>query len=554
VAERFASARTSREHVIRLRRGSQSPEPQVRGQVTQDAGSSSAATAYAAAEEAAASWARTWFLDAGGLDIALMDGSACGPAMLVEAYERFLRVSVALISARTDGGRAPVLLRLKQLGLDRPMRTWGLRLAAAGRGHGQAFEEAPIAFVTELATPSSLEPMMSVAQALTPDQYSVRAADPRAYRLWARLACRRRVALTIGPREEIRILRRARQEARVVWQALAESSPRFELQGKDVTPAVMSALQPLVLRSMPWLSVERAALRRSLSKDPPRVAVVASDQHRIGRLVVEEAQAMGCPVVVLQHGLPQSELGYLPVSADKIALWSQASRRWFEERGTSPDRLVVLGNPRFDRLIALDRGAARRAIDGRLRLSGGGPNLLVPLSGASVDVNARIVEWATQALARMPHASLAIKLHPGLREWRFVRDIVAGLGASSDRVRVLHRDPTYPLLKWADVTFMHRSSVGLESLVAGAPVVAAGIEGSIATDLPGLDIPQVSSGDALAHLTEDLAGEKTRRRYFQSRAAALEDAAGPLDGQTCKRISRYLLELAQDPRGRNPEG
>jgi hypothetical protein len=241
------------------------------------------------------------------------------------------------------------------------------------------------------------------------------------------------------------------------------------------------------------------------------------------------------------------------VLVDRIALWSQASRRWFEERGTPSDRLAVLGNPRFDDLITLDRGVTRRAVDQRLGLPGEGPRLLLALSGTLVQVNAQVVEWAVEALARMPDASLVVKLHPGLREWRFVDDIAGrNLGPAAHRVRVLHRDPLYPLLKWADVTFVHRSSVGLESLVAGTPVVAAGIEGSITSDLPALDIPQVSSGAALAQLIAELSGEEAGRRYFESRRAALEDAAGPLDGQTCERISQYLLELARERREKSP--
>jgi len=51
----------------------------------------------------------------------------------------------------------------------------------------------------------------------------------------------------------------------------------------------------------------------------------------------------------MQHGLPQHEVGYVPVVADRVLTWSQSASDWFLARGTDPARLAVVGNPAFDR-------------------------------------------------------------------------------------------------------------------------------------------------------------------------------------------------------------
>jgi hypothetical protein len=235
----------------------------------------------------------------------------------------------------------------------------------------------------------------------------------------------------------------------------------------------MERIRGLVPRSLPWLHVERAAIREALAVGPGAI-LLASDQHRIGAMVAAEACAAGIPTAVLQHGLPQHRVGYVPLAADRILAWSNQSKAWFVAHGTDPSRIVVVGNPAFDQYQGVDRGTAG---DGPLPL-----NILLALTPTTKDLNTVVVSMALDALAVIEGANLTIKLHPGDGDWQYVRRIVHDHHARG-RVTIRHREPLAQQLRQSTVTWLHRSSVAVESLAAGIPVVVVAADSPSTADL-----------------------------------------------------------------------
>ena len=135
---------------------------------------------------------------------------------------------------------------------------------------------------------------------------------------------------------------------------------------------------------------------------------------------------------------------------------------------------------------------------------------------------------AIEATRRLPDSSAVIKLHPGGGDWSRIRAIVAGLGDSQARVRVIDREAIEPLIWWADLILVHRSSVAVEALAMGTPVVVADLDGeSIADlDLVRLALPRVVDGAALATLAGELLEPDRRADYFGRRRATLEIGHG----------------------------
>ena len=235
--------------------------------------------------------ARSCNLDHAGRDRLAIDGIETGPTILVEAFDAILDVS------RRNGGESDppgrTLYRaMKRRGLDRSLRTWALRGTVGGwplerstgsRPRPLVVAQAPVLFLSELATPSTLEPSMIVARSLPSDAYRVATSDPRAHRAWRREG-QTPIPLLLAMREERRLLAEASSSAKRVWEAFAASPPSVSFRGRDVTSEILAALRPLVLKSVPWLAVERRAIERVLATVEPRHVVVASDQHRIGRL------------------------------------------------------------------------------------------------------------------------------------------------------------------------------------------------------------------------------------------------------------------------------
>jgi len=151
---------------------------------------------------------------------------------------------------------------------------------------------------------------------------------------------------------------------------------------------------------------------------------------------------------------------------------------------------------------------------------------------------------ALALVAARPSATLVLKLHPGDGRWEEVGAMVRDAGPQRSRIRVARREPLLPLLAWADALLVHRSTVAIEALAAGTPVLVGAV-GSPSPDdaLPvELQLPQVHDVAGLSAELDAVAGPPGRTAYLAAREAALELSIGPLDGQAAARIARYLLD------------
>jgi hypothetical protein len=506
---------------------------------------SNSGEAWAWAEQVA----RTWYLDDTGHDRMALDGLETGPTVLIEAFDLILEVTRRIGGESGPPGRR-LFRHLKRSGIDRSLRVWALRATVAGavgkrtaggrRGSPEG-DRAQVLFISELATPSTLEPSIIVARSLPPGSFRIATADPRAHRAWRREG-RAPNPLLVPIAEERHLLTAASRAANTAWEAYAADPPSFSFRGRDITSEILVALRPLVRRSVPWLAVERCALERMLEAVGPACVVVASDQHRIGRLAATLRRTEDWRLVVLQHGLPQDTLGFVPVEADTVAAWSRSSCEWFVARGTEPARLAETGNPRLDQIAHTDRATIGASVATRLGLTGR-PRLLVALSGLSAAMTEATVALAIEGLGLLPNATLVIKLHPGGGDWSRIHRIVAGLGERKARVRVLDRERLDPLLWWADLVLVHRSSVAAEALAAGTPVVVADLDGKSIADLElrELDLPLVAHGAALAAVAHQLIDNGGRARYLTERRDRLEAVIGPVDGRAAERIAELLV-------------
>lgn len=485
------------------------------------------AAVHAEAHAWATEWAQRWFLGPDGTDRFTLDGTDAGWATHVEAYLILFDVGASLLGIEARS-RFSARRWLKARGYDR-----ALRAAALRRLPRPVPARHPIGIVVEIPTPSMTEPARAVAAAAG-SQAAVAVADPRAARGLAGPG-RPVLPLVLPWADERRVVAAATRSLRDSWADLVARPPRIRLRERDVTGEVLAGLSPLVRRSMPYLAAERLAVERFIEATQAEAVAIASDQHRLGRLVAAAARRRGVRSVVLQHGLPQSPIGYLPVVADAVAAWSAASAAWFVDRGTDPARIVVTGNPR------LDGGSRVSAPRSR------GARVLLALSPTAPATNAALVRDVLAATARMTDAELTVKLHPGQSDWSFVASLVreAGLGR---RVSVRRHEALAPLLAAATVVVVHRSSVAVEALAMGRPVIVhrAGEEPTTADlELAELHLAVTDDVAGLIEAAGRLSASDAAATYLAARAEAIEHVAGPLDGGGAERIVRLLLAGAQ---------
>jgi hypothetical protein len=271
---------------------------------------------------------------------------------------------------------------------------------------------------------------------------------------------------------------------------------------------------------MPFLAPEASAIESFLGAVSPHAIAIASDQHRIGRLTVDRARERGIATVVLQHGMPQARIGYLPVVADAVAAWSEMSRNWFVDAGTAEGSVVITGNPRTDGLAQLGPQVDRRQ------------RVLLVLSPNDAETNKSLVRTALDAMTSLPAARLTIKLHPGQGDWTFVRRLVAS-HAERRRVEVGRYEDLGPLIEAASVVVLNRSSVALEALAAHRPVVVVRVGDTPTTadlDLGPVQLPVADRPTELAAAIDELRQPAAAQEYFIQRTTAIAAAVGPTGG------------------------
>ncbi len=71
--------------------------------------------------------------------------------------------------------------------------------------------------------------------------------------------------------------------------------------------------------------------------------VVYMEYHRLTSALLHAAKENEIPVVLTQHGFLGQEWLHTPLRSDRICVWGEVDRRWYEGRGIRDDRLRVTG-------------------------------------------------------------------------------------------------------------------------------------------------------------------------------------------------------------------
>ncbi|NJM05042.1 hypothetical protein HC891_00645 [Candidatus Gracilibacteria bacterium] len=127
----------------------------------------------------------------------------------------------------------------------------------------------------------------------------------------------------------------------------------FQDEGVDLWPSIAPRLKHIFTTKFPLVAAEIEASERMLTQLQVESLLLNTDAHHGSRLLTLVGQKLGVPALVVQHGATQAPWGYLPLHADRFAAWGEASRRWMIAGGADPSKIVVTGQPRFDKLTIL---------------------------------------------------------------------------------------------------------------------------------------------------------------------------------------------------------
>lgn len=362
--------------------------------------------------------------------------------------------------------------------------------------------------------------------------------------------------------------RRIRRDFADRWAAIQRSGNlkrAFIFQGINLWEALYPRLSLLFRRQLPALAETVLAIKRLAQHRGVKLLVGVNEVAEYFRAGILAGNAFGIPSLTILHGLPtklhRHFIGNEPFLATKMAVWGERCAEIKIEQGIDPDRLVVTGAPVLDRLrreaetLSRPNGETRRVALGRLgldpdrkvvvfapdHLNKGKLTYDITLSPAE---HTRLVRSVLEAMGQIPEAQLVIKLKADDQSHQRVRSLARRYGRGPV---VILRSIRWPeLFVVADVLVIWHSTVGIEGLLYGLPMVTVNLTGRadrVDYAKRGVAIGVYEEGALSGAIRAALFDSEVRENLGQAVPDFLSTYAGPLDGRSAERVLALINEM-----------
>lgn len=233
----------------------------------------------------------------------------------------------------------------------------------------------------------------------------------------------------------------------------------------------------------------------------------------------------------------------------KIAAFGETAKEFWISNGIDPGRVVVTGNPKFDRLYHSNSNNCRENVYKKWNIPTD-KNIILLLTQYFVEAKIwnpeqrrLFVHSVANAVAELPNAQLIIKLHPPHEDVEDYNRIVKDL---SSHPIICKYAPLADLLHACSLAITTSSTVALEAMALGKPVVIANLfgDGTGASFFKNCGAPFVERAeDILPAMQKILYYPKIRDNMMASMAKFVYQQAYLQDGQASKRIACLIRDL-----------
>jgi len=289
-----------------------------------------------------------------------------------------------------------------------------------------------------------------------------------------------------------------------------------------------------------------------LEKHKPALIVSADDADQRCRIYSLLAREMGIPALLVQQGLTESDYPeWRFFSQTVVAAMGSGSQRDMIAQGVPHERITVTGHPGFD-ILASPQPDLCASVRADLGVRNGEKMILFVSQPYYVgtfntpEIRQEMIRAIVQACSLVKNNRLVVKPHPG----DDLRDLKGLIGSATQTMMADQTMDIVPLVKACDVVVTFFSTVALQAIYAGRPVVNVAFPGS-----GGLQLYEQSGATWVARSQDEI--EINIRKLigkdgmveFKSRERArrnfLREMAYLPDGQATKRVLDLALNLIQ---------
>jgi len=282
----------------------------------------------------------------------------------------------------------------------------------------------------------------------------------------------------------------------------------------------------------------------------PASFVVSQDITPLPRSMCQVLKNHEVHTVVVQHGILTNDMAgmyILPKVGDVQAVWGEYYKQWHVERGKSSESQVVTGFQRRDELVdmpSLDR-------EGLYNRFGLDPDRKVVLiatewyqsvsSRYTIEQHEDYIRVVLRSLRDHDGIQVVVKLHPSFQS-KYER-IVSEIASQEGVHVVIAKDSLWELIRISSFVVVSLSSVCLEALILGRPVISVNMNDC--TDISGL----VQDGLALGAYDKDGLDRAVQSCIEAPEQCVAPDGkreelllpfTGPLDGHSSRRVAELI--------------
>lgn len=246
---------------------------------------------------------------------------------------------------------------------------------------------------------------------------------------------------------------------------------KMEFESTPFVDEFADCLKFYIHRAWPEFVFLINILSEEFERHKPAVVVLWEDFTPFERICAIVAKKAGAKSLVVQHGMFKPDTknrdwirGFAPLTADKIAVWSEKFKILLEEHKVLDSKIVVTGAPRFDALHNKTFNAKefRQSI-------GIKPNEKIIALFETLYMSKKQLETILEAAAEISskfsnRVVIKIRLWENPAEYKWL-----------EGKAIVLRDIDLPeLLNALDTAIVATSTTGLEAMILGKPVILFG--------------------------------------------------------------------------------
>jgi len=270
-----------------------------------------------------------------------------------------------------------------------------------------------------------------------------------------------------------------------IWNTFREKRT-FCFKEIDFLPIIWNKIRKFLRWEAQRMVEMCREISRVLDQARPEYVIVDEDVIPFNRALVITAREKHIKTLVVSHGLPGLQLGYVPLQADNIAVWGEYMESLFHHWGMSSDKIIVTGCPKYDKLNISTRmsGEQKDSFCKKYKWSNEKPIALVIMGGLSQDVFVRFAgdgstsseilrtsDCFLRIAQKVTNVNFVFKVTPGLRSDDFFQRLADKYGGLSSNIKLVRSGPAVNLINISDVVFNSCSSACLEAVILKKPVV-----------------------------------------------------------------------------------